>query len=288
MSALKTYVDYSQSDVWNVSSTLKLEEDGRFVYEEAWTDYTSASLYGGAAGLWRRDGRLFLFQAEHVEGAMYFPWVVGQELKATEQGRALDFERGWTLRELPERKVSWSGSRDFDAREPKSPAPPIKPPPKSPPPPPPPSVPAFPQFEPVTPSPELAARIGRWIEELPLEGVQNWTGRLCKKNDAIPLHCTQIYLWALRADGQVLSIDHESFAQRAEPENNAVTAYAALAQGAHAYPELAELLAHNPVGVVECERCEGKGWTQAAPPAEGTDSCHWCNDMGWHEPRAQR
>ena len=346
MSAVKTYEDYSQSpDGWNVSATLKLEDDGRFVYEEAWTDYTNVSLYGGAEGRWRRDGSLFVFQAGSIEGSMYFPWVVGQELQAVEQGGALDFGRGWRLREPPEREVNipvrnngyrpltvrvepwgishvlergeglriiahgpwspeepevvrgadevvyygWSGSRVEVAREPKPakpPTPPVKPP--APKPPPPVAGPAFPQFEPVTPSPELAARIRQWIEKLPTEGMQDWTGRLCKKNDAIPLHCTQIYLWALRADGEVLSIDHESFSQRAERENNAVTAYAALAQGAHDYPELAELLAHNPEGVLECKRCGGKGWTQAEPPAQGTDSCHWCDGMGWHEPRVPR
>jgi hypothetical protein len=105
------------------------------------------------------------------------------------------------------------------------------------------------QFEPLTLSPELAVRIRRWVDDLPTEGMQNWIGRLSKENDAIPLHCTQIYLWALRTDGQVIAIDHESFAQRAEPENNPVMAYAALAQGARTYPELSELLTHNPAGV---------------------------------------
>ncbi len=37
---MKTYEDYGQSpDGWNVSATLKLEDDGRFSYEELWTDY---------------------------------------------------------------------------------------------------------------------------------------------------------------------------------------------------------------------------------------------------------
>jgi len=286
VSALKTYVDYGQSpDGWSVSSTLELGEGGRFVYEEAWTDYTSASLYGGAEGLWRRDDSLFVFQAERVEGSMYFPWAVGLELKAVERGRALDFERGWTLRESP-------GHEPIPAKPP----PPVKPqpapsavkPPPTPEPPPPVAARTFPQSEPPTPSPELAARIRQLVDELPAEGMQNWTGRLCKQNDAIPLHCTQVYLWALRADGQVLSIDHESSSRRAEPENNAATAYAALAQGARTYPELAELLAHNPEGLIECVPCGGKGWTKAVSPAEGTDYCQRCDGMGWHEPRAAR
>ena len=192
----------------------------------------------------------------------------------------------------------WSESQVAVVREPKpEPADPARPPraARAEPavaPPPPPVVPTrviyFPRFEPRTPSPELAARIRRWVEELPTEGMQDWIARLCKENDAIPLHCTQIYLWALRADGQVLCIDHESSSRRAERETNAVTAYAALAQGAHDYPELAELRAHNPEGVRECERCRGKGWTRARPPEQGTDSCHWCDGMGWHEPRPPR
>jgi hypothetical protein len=148
--------------------------------------------------------------------------------------------------------------------------------------------PEFVRFEPLTPSPDLAARIQRWIDELPTEGIQNWISRLCKQHDSIPLHCTQIYLWALRPDGQVLSIDHESFARRAELENNRVTAYAALAQGARTYPELSELLTHNPAGVRRCEVCGGLGWTEARPPAQGTDSCHSCVGMGWYAPRPPR
>jgi hypothetical protein len=148
--------------------------------------------------------------------------------------------------------------------------------------------PVFARFEPLTPSPELAARIRRWVDELPTEGMQNWAERLCKQNGSIPLHSTQIYLWALRPDGQVLSIDHESFARRAEPENDPVTAYAALAQGARTYPELSGLLTHNPSGVRGCEVCGGLGWTQAQPPAQGTDYCQRCEGMGWYAPRTHR
>jgi hypothetical protein len=281
---MKQYVDYSQSpDGWNVSSMLELEDDGRFVYTEGWTDYTNASLYSGARGFWLRDGSLYIFQAESVEGLMYFPWKVGEELKAVGRERTLDFGQGWTLREPPEREVNIPLRSNAPSPKPPAATPPKTSPKTSPalkPPPP-----ASPQVEPLALSPELAARVRRWIEELPTEGTQNWAARLCKENDAIPLHCTQIYLWALSADGQVLSIDHESFARRAEPENKPSTAYAALAQGARKYPELAELLAHNPEGLVECERCGGRGWTEAEAPAEGTHFCHWCDGMGWHPPR---
>jgi hypothetical protein len=96
---MKTYEDSSQSpDGWNVTSTLTLEEDGRFFYSEGWTDYTNASLSGGARGTWRRDGGVFVFHAEEVHGAMYFPWAKGRELIARLRDNDLDFERGWTLR----------------------------------------------------------------------------------------------------------------------------------------------------------------------------------------------
>ena len=55
---MNTYEDYSQSpDVWNVSCTLELEDDGRFSYSEGRTDYTSASLSVGRDGVYLFSGR---------------------------------------------------------------------------------------------------------------------------------------------------------------------------------------------------------------------------------------
>jgi hypothetical protein len=65
---------------------------------------------------------------------------------------------------------------------------------------------------------------------------------LCKEHDAIPLDGNQFEVWALRTDGQVLCIDHESFAQRAEPEEDAEVAYNMIEVGAGKHPELSELL----------------------------------------------
>jgi hypothetical protein len=96
---MKTYEDYSQSpDGWNVSATLELTDDGRFSYSEGWTDYTNASLSGGAGGTWRRGDGVIFFRAERVYPPMYFPWTVGQELIARLRDGALDFGRGRTLR----------------------------------------------------------------------------------------------------------------------------------------------------------------------------------------------
>jgi hypothetical protein len=107
-----------------------------------------------------------------------------------------------------------------------------------------PSAPSPPRarFEPRAPSPELAALLRSWVDEIPSDGTANRIYRLCKEHDAIPLNGNQLEVWALRTDGQVLCIDHESFAQRAEPETDAEVAYGMLAAGAERHPELSELL----------------------------------------------
>jgi hypothetical protein len=99
---VKIYEDYSQSpDGWNVTATLTLEDNGRFSYSEGWTDYTNASLSGGAGGVWRRGHGVIFFCAEMAEGPMYFPWEAGRELMAWVRGDALEFANGWTLRPPP-------------------------------------------------------------------------------------------------------------------------------------------------------------------------------------------
>ncbi|MCA1614423.1 MAG: hypothetical protein LC800_09875, partial [Acidobacteria bacterium] len=95
----------------------------------------------------------------------------------------------------------------------------------------------YPRFKLPTPSPELAALIRRWTDELPAKGLPDWLMRLCMRDDAIPLHIMQFDVWVLRPDGYVLCIDHDSVAQWAEPETDPVTAYAVLAQGARDHPE---------------------------------------------------
>jgi hypothetical protein len=317
---MKTYEDYSQSpDGWNVSCTLELEDDGRFSYSEGRTDYTNASLSGGAGGTWRRGEGLIFFRAERVYPPMYFPWEVGQELIARLRDGALDFGRGWTLRPPSPRQeytiktpVSndgtepltlliepwgirhtlapgegvevvakgnwWEGKPTVDRRgdevvfdgrngswatavpqPPPPPAPPrtavsettkpavkptittaekplVKPsgPPSA-------KAPAKP-FAPRAPSRVLAALLRRWVDELPTEDPAHMIHRLCKENDAIPLDCNQFEVWALRTDGQVLCIDHESAARRAVPEEDAEVAYGKIEVGARTHPELLELL----------------------------------------------
>ena len=321
---MNTYEYYPQSpDGWNVTATLELRDGGQFGYSEGWTDYTNASLSGGARGTWRRSRAGIVFHAEWMEGPMYFPWEVGKSLTAVERDGALEFPQGWTLSPPSEYIVKtpvsntsakaltlvldpwgirhvlapgesvrvvargrwWEGYPQvaYDADEivfngrngswatvvpeptpqPPTPPKPLKPPapprvpgvetakpsdkptvtsPVKPPVPPPTRAPAAPQFEPRTPSPELAALIRQWIDELLTEGMENWIGRLCKENDAIPLDCSRFDLWVLQPDGQILCIDHDSFARRAEPETNPEVAYGKLALGAETHPELWGLL----------------------------------------------
>ena len=104
------------------------------------------------------------------------------------------------------------------------------------------SMPPASRFVPRAPSRVLAALLRHWIDELPADSPGNYINRLCRENDAIPLDCTEIYLWVLRTDGQVLCIDHESFAQRAEPEEDSEVAYGRIEVGARTHPELSELL----------------------------------------------
>jgi hypothetical protein len=375
---MKLYELYTDSpNGWNIRRTLKLEDDGQFSYEEAWTDYTSAALYSGAEGRWRRGDGAVTFETERVEGTAPHPWAVGRELRGVERGDTLDFGDGYTLSRPPDREETfpvhntgpapltvvleprgarhvltsgerarvvargpggsgrlevvrgrdeivvhgWDGSQLTFIREPKPPksaattgrdliaeaegdqpkpakavvanhTPPTAPPEPSAKPPvatPAPTraaEPAYPRFNPLTPSPALAALIRRWAEELPDSDGPGWLKRLCARHGAVPLHSTQFDLWILCPDGQVLCIDHDSVAQRAEPETDPETAHAVLARAALTHPEFAELLANAPHGFRRCELCDGTGLTKAPPPSDDAHACPRCSGMGWHVPHA--
>ncbi|HEX6625146.1 MAG TPA: hypothetical protein VF064_15650 [Pyrinomonadaceae bacterium] len=348
---MRIYEDYAQSpDGWNITSTLKLEDDGRFQYQESWTDFTNATLGVTAEGSWRRDADAIVLHPLRVEGSVG-GWESAKERKAVERGDILDFGGGLTLRIPPEREqvfpvrntgtkpltvvlepwgtrhvvapgerarvvargpggmgeleivrgedeivvYGWSESRVAVVTEPKplgagatsrapgtkktvhtvkAPVAPLQPVRVA--------EPEIARVEPLAPSPELAAHIRQWIDELPTEGLRFRLQRVCQELDALPLHGTLIYLWALRPDGVILCIDHEAFGHPAEPESDPLTVYAVLAQGARTHPELGELLPPRPDGVRRCELCAGAGWTKAKPPAQGSSICFRCNGLGWY------
>ena len=106
---MKTYEYYGSSpDGWNVSGTLKVEGNERFDYSEGQTDYTNASLSGGATGTWQREGNVLLFRVEKVYTPVYFPWGAWSVLRAEVRGDELDFGDGWTmsLKTIPTKEIT--------------------------------------------------------------------------------------------------------------------------------------------------------------------------------------
>jgi hypothetical protein len=128
-------------------------------------------------------------------------------------------------------------------------------------------------------SPELVPLIQRHVNDLP-EGFEAWPVSMCKeKLNALPLHGDQIYLWALRPDGVVLCLDHESASLPVWEESDPLTLYAVLVRGAQQYPDLQELVPPRPLGVQQCEPCSGSGMKGVGQTAEG---CMRCRGLGWH------
>jgi len=128
-------------------------------------------------------------------------------------------------------------------------------------------------------SPELAQRIQLHVDDLQ-PGVQSWPVRLCKeKLNALPLHGDQINLWALRPDGVLLSLDHESASLPVCEETDPLTRYAVLLRGAQKYPDLQPLVPLRPLGVQQCELCSGTG---EVAENEASSTCMRCRGLGWH------
>jgi hypothetical protein len=93
------------------------------------------------------------------------------------------------------------------------------------------------------PSPELAAWIQRKIDEMDTTGLGAWPARECKeKLNALPIAGNQIYLWAIRPDGSVVCMDHESFRHETEEETDPMRLQQIIVEAAQRYPELQELL----------------------------------------------
>jgi hypothetical protein len=124
--------------------------------------------------------------------------------------------------------------------------------------------------------PHLSERIQRRIDEIQPGGLKDWLPRVCKERlNALPLNANQIYVWALRADGAVLCMDHESASLSFEEEDDPRTRFAVLTEAARLHPELAELVPPRPEGVEACDACGGTGAT--GPHA----SCSICGGLRW-------
>lgn len=142
----------------------------------------------------------------------------------------------------------------------------------------------LPQIEPdrIVPSPELAARIQAWIDELPTEGPTNDLNVLSRDLGALPLRSTWNYLWALRPDGTVLWIVFLAHGQPANPETDPVARYVALERGSRKYPELAVLVPPRPEGLTSCDLCGGTGWVAESSAQHLPTLCLRCNGLGWY------
>src|SRR5688500_19334304 len=101
--------------------------------------------------------------------------------------------------------------------------------------------------------PELGRQIQARIDALETSDPRAWPVRVCKQEmNALPLHGNQIYLWALRPDGAVLCLDHESASHAVHDETDPLTVYAVLVKGAEEHPELRALVPAPPAGARLC------------------------------------
>lgn len=129
---------------------------------------------------------------------------------------------------------------------------------------------------------ELSRLIQRRIDALAVEDRRTWPVRVCREElNALPLLGNQIYLWALRADGAVLCLDHEASSLAADEETDPLTRFAVLHHGAAKYPELRALVPPPPAGARPCDACAGSGMAAAG---ERAGDCPGCHGLGWTVP----
>lgn len=89
---MKTYINDSlYAQEFSVEAALRVDDDGRFVYDESWSSY-GAAIGGRAKGVWwRYDGALF-FRCDERDGALCFEWTAGETKKATEGDETIAFD----------------------------------------------------------------------------------------------------------------------------------------------------------------------------------------------------
>jgi len=129
----------------------------------------------------------------------------------------------------------------------------------------------------------LSNRLQELIDELdPPDELGYWPTRVCKYElNALPLHGNLIFIWALRPDGTLLRMDHESLGHPTEPETDVFLIYAVLTNASSKIPELRDLVPVEPEGVRRCESCNATGIVARGP--EAYECCLGCNGMGWYD-----
>jgi hypothetical protein len=85
-------------DEWFITSTLNLDDNGRFQYQELWSCY-AGSTYSEAVGNWLQTESAVILETERIEGALQLGLVEGQKFKALKQGDCLDFGKNFIMSE---------------------------------------------------------------------------------------------------------------------------------------------------------------------------------------------
>lgn len=121
--------------------------------------------------------------------------------------------------------------------------------------------------------PHVSRAIQRRIDEIEDDSPGGWVGRACRHElNALPALANQVYVWALRPNGTVVCMDHESFSRSVEEVADPLQVHAVWQGAARRYPELREGAPAPPDGVSACDACGATGWTEG---------CAACEGMGW-------
>lgn len=83
-------------DDWYVTSTLELDDDGRFRYHESWACY-AGSTDMTAEGVWRQTEDAVMLETERLDGSPLLDLKVGRTFRAFDRGDRLDFGGGFTM-----------------------------------------------------------------------------------------------------------------------------------------------------------------------------------------------
>lgn len=80
-------------DEWFITSTLSLDDNGCFRYQESWSCY-AGSVDSEAAGKWRQTESVIVLETERIDGSLRLNLAEGQKLEAFERENCLDFGDG--------------------------------------------------------------------------------------------------------------------------------------------------------------------------------------------------
>ena len=137
---------------------------------------------------------------------------------------------------------------------------------------------ANPPTVPITPLPELSTLIQQWIDAVSADSFGSWPLRVLKEHNALALHSTIIYMWGIQPDGHIVCLDHEAFSQPVDPEDDPLTRFAVLVNGARHHPALRAIVPVPPKGTAPCLACHTLGYPQ---DEAGGNWCMSCNGLGW-------